>query len=169
MPPAPCRPRGARRVDLARAKIASSSCSALKPLARRIALRSHCSPNDEQQAADHQTQDLDGQRRERRAEDGHHHDEGEHRRRDSGPRRPPATGDPGRQDDRYGLHALDGTGEEDCDKEQDVATHGHTQLRLVAGVTADAAVRRGFDVEAVTDPHDWSIGALGASTSFTAR
>ena len=56
-------PRGRRAAPRAssssRAKIASSSCSALKPLARRIALRSHCRPNTSRRRADHQAQRVD--------------------------------------------------------------------------------------------------------------
>ena len=105
---------GARRAASASsAKASSSSWSALKPVLRRIALRSHCNPKGEQQHADDQTAATRGDvLREARADRDH-----EHERADEALAAPhkagaPAARDAEREDDRERLHELDARREE---------------------------------------------------------
>ena len=74
-PGALARRAAARASSSSRAKIASSSCSALKPLARRIALRSHCSPKASSSPPTTSRSAVIGIERQRRAERGDDHRE----------------------------------------------------------------------------------------------
>ena len=105
------------------AKTASSSCSALNPLARRIALRSHCRPKTSSSAADDQTQDVDRQRGERGAEHGDDRRERDRRRRRPRPGRAPAACQPGGEHDRHRLDALHSAGGEHREEEENVGAH----------------------------------------------
>ena len=115
--------RASRAAATCSAKIASSSWRALKPLARRIALRSHCSPNTSSSppttrrstpigsavSAGPSTATTRGERQQRGA--------------DPGPCRAPVAGDADGEHDRDRLDGLDRASGEHREEEQDVVTH----------------------------------------------
>ena len=108
VPVVAARVRRARpRLATSARKIASSSCSALRPPPRRIALRSHCSPKISSSAADDEAQRRrSGCRVSAGPEDADDHRQRDERGRDAPERRAPAPRDADREHDRQRLDHL---------------------------------------------------------------